>query len=48
MKTKVEFEGTIKDTITMYKEIIFSSDTPNCMACLDEQQTLISMCMIKS
>ena len=48
MKTKVEFEGTIKDTITMYKEIIFSSDTPNCMACLDEQQTLIGMCMIKS
>ena len=36
MKTKVELEEAIKDTITMYKEIIFSSDTPTCLACLDE------------
>ena len=36
MKTKEELEDTIKDTITEYKEIIFGSDTPTCMACLDE------------
>ena len=36
MKTKEELEEAIKDTITMYKEIIFGSDTPVCMACLDE------------
>ena len=36
MKTKEELEEAIKDTITRYKEIIFSSDTPTCMACLDE------------
>ena len=36
MKTKEELEETIKDTITMYKGIIFGSDTPTCMACLDE------------
>ena len=36
MKTKEEFEEAIKDTITRYKEIIFSSDTPACMAYLDE------------
>ena len=36
MKTKEELEEAIKDTITMYKDIIFSSDTPTCMACLDE------------
>ena len=36
MKTKEELEGAIKDTITMYKEIIFSSDAPACMECLDE------------
>ena len=36
MKTKEELEETIKDTIKVYKEIIFSSDTPFCMACLDE------------
>ena len=35
MKTK-ELEEAIKDTITMHKEIIFSSDTLACMACLDE------------
>ena len=36
MKTKEELEETIKDTIKGYKEIIFGSDTPACMACLDE------------
>ena len=36
MKTKEELEQAIKDTITMYKEVIFGSDTPTCMACLDE------------
>ena len=35
-KTREELEETIKDTITRYKEIIFGSDTPVCMACLDE------------
>ena len=36
MKTKEELEEAIKDTITMYKEIIFGSDTPAHMACLEE------------
>ena len=36
MKTKEELEEAIKDTITGYKEIIFSLDTPACRACLDE------------
>ena len=36
MKTKEELEEAIKDTIKRYKEIDFSSDTPACMACLDE------------
>ena len=36
MKAKKELEEAIKGTITMYKEIIFGSDTPVCMACLDE------------
>ena len=35
-KTREELEESIKDTITKYKEIIFGSDTPVCMACLDE------------
>ena len=35
-KTKEELEEAIKDTIKGYKEIIFGSDTPACMACLDE------------
>ena len=35
MKTKEELDKPIKDTITRYKEIIFGSDTPACMACLD-------------
>ena len=36
MKTKQELEGAIKDTVTMYKEIIFNLNTPTCMACLDK------------
>ena len=36
MKTKQELEETIKDTVTMYKEIIFNLNTPTCMACLDK------------
>ena len=36
MKTKEELEEAIKETITMYKEIISGSDTPVCIACLDE------------
>ena len=36
MKTKEELEQAIKDTIKGSKEIIFGSDTPACMACLDE------------
>ena len=35
-KTKERLEEAIKDTITMYKEIIFGSDIPICMAFLDE------------
>ena len=38
MKTKEELEEAIKDTITGYKKIIFGSDTPTCIACLDELQ----------
>ena len=33
---KEELEEVIKDTIKEYKEIIFGSDTPVCMACLNE------------
>ena len=36
MKMKEELEEAIKDTIKGYKEIIFGSDAPTCMACLDE------------
>ena len=36
MKTKEELEEAIKDTIKAYKEIIFGSDTPVCMTCLNE------------
>ena len=36
MKTKEELEEAIKDSITMYQEIIFGPDTHACMACLDE------------
>ena len=35
-KKKKELEEAIKDTITINKEIIFNSDTPACMACLNE------------
>ena len=38
MKTKEELEEAIKDTIKGYKEIIFGSDTPVCLAYLDEIQ----------
>ena len=38
MKTKEEFEEAIKDTIKEYKEIIFGSDNPVCLAYLDELQ----------
>ena len=33
MKTKEELEEAIKDIITIYKWIMFSSDNPICMAC---------------
>ena len=36
MKTKEELEEAVKDTIKVYKEIIFGSDNPVCMVCLDE------------
>ena len=36
MKTKEELEEAIKDPITKYKAIIFGSDTPASMACLEE------------
>ena len=36
MKTKEELKEAIKDTIKGYKDIIFDSDTPACMACLNE------------
>ena len=36
METKEELEEALKDTITRYKEIIFGSDTPTRVACLDE------------
>ena len=36
MKTKEELEKAIKDTITVYKKIIFGLDTPASMTCLDE------------
>ena len=36
MKTKEELEEAIKDTIKGYKEIIFGSDTPVFVVCLDE------------
>ena len=50
IKTKEELEEAIKDTIKVYKEIIFGSDTPFCMACLDElrrQQIIDKKYMIK-
>ena len=36
MKTKEELEEAVKNTIKEYEKIIFGSDTPVCMACLDE------------
>ena len=36
MKTKEELEEVIKDTIKKFKEIIFGSDTPACMVCLEQ------------
>ena len=36
MKTKEELEEAMRDSITEYKKIIFGSDTPACVACLDE------------
>ena len=36
MKTKEELEEAVKGTIIRYKEIVLSSDTPACMACLGE------------
>ena len=38
MKTKKELEEAIKDTIKGYREIIFGSDTPVSIVCLDELQ----------
>ena len=38
MKTNGEIEEVLKDTITECKKIIFSSDIPDYMACLDELQ----------
>ena len=40
MKTNEELKEAIKDTITKYNEIMFGSDTPVCMACLDELQVI--------
>ena len=47
MKTKEELEEAIKDIITGYKEIFFGSDTPVCMACLDElrKHQVIDQCV---
>ena len=36
MKPKEELQEAIKDTITLYKEIIFGPDIPVCLPCLDE------------
>ena len=36
MKTAEELEEAIKGHITRHKEIIFGSDTPLCIVCLDE------------
>ena len=35
-ENKGSHEEDMKHTITKYKEIIFGSDTPSCMVCLDE------------
>ena len=44
MKTREELEEAIKDTIKVYKEINFGSDTATCIAC---SKPFISMCIIK-
>ena len=36
MKTRKEPEEAIKDNIKRCKKIIFSLDTPTCMACLEK------------
>ena len=36
MKTKKELEEAVKDTIKKFQEIIFSPDSPICMAYLNE------------
>ena len=36
VKTKEDLEEAIKSIIKGYKEIIFGSDTPACMTCLDK------------
>ena len=36
MKTNEELEEAVKDTIKVYKEIIFGSNSPFCKACLNE------------
>ena len=49
MKTKEELEEAIKGTITRYKEIIFSSDTPAAWRVwmnFESSKPLICMCMI--
>ena len=38
MKTKEKLEEAIKDIISVYEDIVFGSDTPACMACIDELQ----------
>ena len=51
MKRKEELEEAIKDIITKYKEITFGTDSPVCMACLNElrkKQVINGKCMIKS
>ena len=36
MKTKEELEEVIKDAIKKFWEIVFGSDTPSCMLCLEQ------------
>ena len=36
MKTKEEIEEAIKETIAVYKEIVFGADNPVCITCLYE------------
>ena len=36
LETKEELEEAIKDTVEGYREIIFGSNTPVCIACLNE------------